>query len=111
MAFIVGKFDAWLFVPEARLMDINSSIDPLAWWEMHYMYVQFPTIVKLAWKHLAIPAPSERVFSQAPAMEPPPTIFGDMMCHVETQCLVNYWYLRSCTAYTYMFHLMLCFAL
>ena len=65
-AAVQEEYDAWLLVPEARVIDANSSIDPLAWWKMHDG--QFPTIAKLARKYLAIPAssaPSERVFSQA----------------------------------------------
>ena len=52
--------------PEARVIDANSPIDPLAWWKMYDG--QFPPIAKLARKYLAIPAssaPSERVFSRA----------------------------------------------
>ena len=63
---VQGEYDAWLLVPEARVIDANSPIDPLAWWKMHDG--QFPTIAKLARKYLAIPAssaPSERVFSRA----------------------------------------------
>ena len=65
-AAVQGEYDEWLLVPEARIIDANSPIDPLAWWKMHDG--QFPTIVKLARKYLAIPAssaPSERVFSRA----------------------------------------------
>ena len=65
-AAVQGEYDAWLLVPEARVIDANSPIDPLAWCKMHDG--QFPTIAKLARKYLAIPvssAPSERVFSRA----------------------------------------------
>ena len=65
-AAVQGEYDAWLLVPEARIIDANSPIDPLAWWKMHDG--QFPKIAKLARKYLAIPAssaPSERVFSRA----------------------------------------------
>ena len=65
-AAVHGEYDAWLLVPEARIIDANSPIDPLAWWKMHDGH--FPTIAKLARKYLAIPAssaPSERVFSRA----------------------------------------------
>ena len=54
MAFVEPlkeELDAWLLVSEARLMDSNSPIDPLASWEMHY--VQFPTIIKLALEALS----------------------------------------------------------
>ena len=62
-AAVQGEYDAWLLVPEARIIDANSPIDPLAWWKMHDG--QFPTFAR---KYLAISAssaPSERVFSQA----------------------------------------------
>ncbi|KAL5515927.1 hypothetical protein EMCRGX_G001172 [Ephydatia muelleri] len=65
-AAVQGEYDAWLLVPEARVIDANSPIDPLAWRKMHDG--QFPPIAKLARKYLAIPAssaPSERVFSRA----------------------------------------------
>ena len=62
-AAVQGEYDAWLLVPEARVIDANSPIDPLAWWKMHDG--QFLIIAKLARKYLAIPAssaPSKRVF-------------------------------------------------
>ena len=53
-AAVQGEYDAWLLVPEARIIDANSPIDALASWKMHDG--QFPTIAKLARKYLAIPA-------------------------------------------------------
>ena len=51
-AAVQGEYDAWLLVPEARIIDANSPIDPPSWWKMHDG--QFPTIAKLARKYFII---------------------------------------------------------
>ncbi|KAL5517638.1 hypothetical protein EMCRGX_G003221 [Ephydatia muelleri] len=63
---VKDEFDAWLSVPETRLVNTTSPIDPLAKWKL--LDSRFPRISKLARNYFAIPAssaPSERVFSRA----------------------------------------------